>query len=172
MPKPKTKDELIELSQSNFKNLLELINSYSNDELEKEFPKGTLNRNIRDVLAHLHQWHIMLLDWYNVGMTGEKPEMPAKGYSWKNTPELNKKIWKDYKNIKLDEVIRILNNSYQRVQKIIKHHSNEELFEKKKYKWTGSTSLGAYLISNTSSHYGWAIKLITKSMNTKNKTSS
>ncbi|MEL6140134.1 MAG: ClbS/DfsB family four-helix bundle protein, partial [Bacteroidota bacterium] len=28
------------------------------------------------------------------------------------------------------------------------------------YAWTGTTSLGAYLISSTSSHYDWAYKLI------------
>ncbi|HOP45228.1 MAG TPA: ClbS/DfsB family four-helix bundle protein, partial [Flavobacteriales bacterium] len=38
----------------------------------------------------------------------------------------------------------------------------EELFEKKRYRWTGSTSLGAYLVSATSSHYDWALKLIQK----------
>ena len=39
---------------------------------------------------------------------------------------------------------------------------DDELFEKKRYKWTGSTSLGAYLVSATSSHYDWAFKLIKK----------
>ena len=38
--------------------------------------------------------------------------------------------------------------------------------EKKKYKWTGSTSLGAYLVSATSSHYDWAYKLIKKCLKT------
>ncbi len=49
-------------------------------------------------------------------------------------------------------------------QKLIEKHSDVELFEKKRYKWTGTTSLGAYLISSTSSHYDWAIKLIKRSM--------
>lgn len=37
-----------------------------------------------------------------------------------------------------------------------------ELFEKKRYKWTGTTLLGAYFVSATSSHYDWAYKLIKK----------
>jgi len=164
MPKPKSKDELIELSQTNFDTLMELIKSYSSEELDKEFPEGSMNRNIRDVLSHLHHWHLMILEWYKVGMKGEKPNMPAKGYTWKTLPELNKKIWEDYQNIKLNIVKDMLIDSYQKVREIIKHHTNEDLFEKKKYKWTGSTSLGVYLISNTSSHYDWAIKRIKKSM--------
>ncbi len=38
--------------------------------------------------------------------------------------------------------------------------TDEELFTNKCYGWTGSTSLGAYLVSATSSHYDWAIKTL------------
>lgn len=162
MPRPKTKDELLELSQKNYVLLNELVDSYSAEEQTAEFPKGTLNRNIRDVLAHLHHWHLMLLDWYEVGMKGEKPVMPAEGYTWKTVPELNRVIREKYKNVALNEARTKLNQSYQQVQQIIETHSNEELFEKKRYKWTGSTSLGSYLVSATSSHYDWAYKLIKK----------
>lgn len=162
MPRPKNKEELIELSNSNFKLLNNFINSFSEEEQLKEFPKGTMNRNIRDVLAHLHHWHLMMLDWYKVGMKGEKPEMPAKGYTWKTTPALNKAIWEMYLKTDLKEVKKMLDKSFNNLQKVISRHSNEELFEKKRYKWTGSTSLGSYLVSATSSHYDWAYKLIKK----------
>jgi len=56
----------------------------------------------------------------------------------------------------------LLKSSFAKVQKVIKSHSDEELFEKKRYKWTGSTSMGSYLISATSSHYDWAMKLLQK----------
>ncbi|KEQ37045.1 hypothetical protein SK137_1046 [Streptococcus mitis] len=41
---------------------------------------------------------------------------------------------------------------------MIEVFSNDELFTKGVYKWTGGTSLGSYFISSTSSHYGWALK--------------
>lgn len=162
MPRPKSKKELLEQSQSNYQKLIELINSLSEEKLHQDFPKGTLNRNVRDILTHLHQWHLFLLDWYKVGMKGEKPDMPAKGYTWQTLPALNKKIWKESQKIKTKEALIDLKRSYKKVQKIIEKHSNKELFEKKKYEWTGSTSLAAYLISNTCSHYNWAIKIIKK----------
>lgn len=162
MARPTTKEELLHLSQANYKKLNDLIESISDP--NKEFPEGTMNRNIRDVLAHLHHWHLMMLNWYEVGMKGEKPEMPAKGYSWKDTPELNKEIWKKYQKVDFNETKSLFKDSYQDIQKIIEKHTNEELFEKKKYKWTGTTSLGSYLISATSSHYDWAIKLIKKTL--------
>lgn len=162
MPRPKTKDELLELSQKNYSKLLDFIGELPKNEQEKEFPKGYLNRNIKDVLAHLHHWHLMFLDWYRVGMSGKKPDMPAKGHTWKTLPDLNREIWKRYKDISLEEAKEILETSFDSVQKVIEKYSEEDLFTKKRYKWTGSTSLASYLISTTSSHYDWGYKLIKK----------
>ncbi|MEQ9412234.1 MAG: ClbS/DfsB family four-helix bundle protein [Cyclobacteriaceae bacterium] len=160
MPRPQTKTDLVKLSKLNFKRLNDLVDSYSLEEQQVEFPKGTMNRNIRDVLAHLHQWHTMMMEWYEIGMKGEKPEIPAKGYTWKTLPDLNRVIWKKYNHVDLKKIIKWLNESFNQVQKLIAQHTDKELFEKKRYKWTGSTSLGAYFISATSSHYDWAFKLI------------
>lgn len=164
MPRPKNKEELLCLSQENFKKLNDFIDQYSKDEQLAEFAPGTLNRNIRDVLAHLYHWHIMMLDWYRVGKTGKMPDMPAKGYSWKNTPELNQWIRDHYKETDLEEVRNLIQKSHDKIMGLIESHTNEELFQKKRYKWTGSTSLGAYLVSTSSSHYEWALKLIKKGM--------
>jgi hypothetical protein len=164
MPRPTNKTDLLALSQKNFKALNDFVDSFSDEDKGKEFPKGTMNRNIRDVLAHLHQWHLMMIEWYTIGMKGDKPDIPAKGYTWKTTPELNKKIWENYRATDLKKVRKLLDKSYHDVQAIIKKHSDDELFEKKKYKWTGTTSLGAYLVSATSSHYDWALKLMKKAM--------
>lgn len=162
MSRPKTKRELLGLSRENYQKLIGFIDSFSEDEVHAEFPEGTLNRNIRDVLAHLYHWHLMFLNWYNEGMAGKKPDMPAKGYFWKDTPALNREIWKMYRDKDLDEVRRLLDGSHTKVRKIIEKHTDAELFEKKRYKWTGSTSLGVYLVGATSSHYDWAYKLIKK----------
>ena len=167
MPRPKTKSELVSLSQSNFKKLLEFIDTFSPTEQERNFPNGTLNSNIKDVLAHLHHWHLMMREWYQEGMSGKNPAMPAKGYTWKTLPALNREIQKQYKNVSLDKSKKLLIKSFEEIQILIAKHSEVELFEKKRYKWTGSTSLAAYLISNTSSHYDWAIKLIKKCKKTK-----
>ena len=160
MAVPITKIELIQQCQDNYRELNELIDSFPNEEQISEFPKGTMNRNIRDVIAHLHQWHLMFIDWYRVGMKGLKPNMPAKGFSWKDTKELNKKIWRDYQHYELENIREYLNDSYLKLQKIIDKHTDKELFEKRRYNWTGSSSLSTYIRANTSSHYNWAYKLI------------
>lgn len=162
MARPKSKAELLIASQTNFDKLNRLVDAMPPDEQHRAFPEGTMNRNVRDVLAHLHHWHLMLLGWYAVGMTGQKPDMPAPGYTWKTTPQLNQWIWEHYSDVALDDIKARLRDSFSQVQAIIHHHTDDELFEKKRYSWTGSTSLGAYLISATSSHYDWALKLIKK----------
>lgn len=164
MARPKSKEELEALSQENFDKLLTFVESFSSEQQNSSFLEGTMNRNIRDVLAHLYQWHLLMLNWYAVGMKGEKPDMPAKDYTWKTSKELNRKIWEECQSIPLEKAKESLLKSHQKVCTIIKKHTNDELFTKKKYKWTGSTSLGAYLISSTSSHYDWAFKLIKKQL--------
>jgi len=130
MPRPKSKEELLLLGEENYEKLLRLIDSFSDEEKASSFPPGTMNRNIRDVLAHLHHWHLMMMTWYEVGMRGEKPEMPAPGYSWKTTPELNREIWKKYSDLPLKEARKNFEQSHADVMKLVRKHSNEELFER------------------------------------------
>lgn len=75
----------------------------------------------------------MMLEWYKIGMSGTKPAMPAEGYTWKDLPALNTRINEQYLMYTLDEVKVLLNQSYKDVQVLIVAHSDEELFEKKKY---------------------------------------
>ncbi len=88
--------------------------------------------------------------------------MPAKGYTWETLPDLNREIWKKYQDVNLTEAKEMLQTSFDSVQEIIEKNAEEDLFTKKKYRWTGSTLLVAYLISATSSHYHWAYKLMKK----------
>lgn len=163
MPRPKNKDELLELSNSNFNKMLKLIESFGEEEIiNGKMPFEDRDKNIRDILAHLHQWHLMMLDWYKVGMNGEKPNIPAKGYTFKTTPELNQEIWKKYQTTKYREILNMIKESFSEIQILINQHTNNELFEKRKYKWTGTTSLGSYLTSASSSHYDWAMKKLRK----------
>lgn len=162
MPRPKSKTELLNLSEKNYQKLINLIENLPTEKQNQALPEGTMNRNIRDVLGHLYHWHLMFLNWYEVGMKGEKPKMPAAGYTWKMTPELNHKIWDKCQNLALERVKIEFEETHLQIIEIIEEHTDTELFTKQYYKWTNTTSLGAYLISTSSSHYDWAWKLIKK----------
>jgi hypothetical protein len=102
----------------------------------------------------------MMMNWYQIGMSGKKPAIPAEDVTWQTLPVLNHRIYDQYKGTELQKSIGMLKKSHEEMKEIINQHSDEELFEKKRFAWTGTTSLGAYLISATSSHYDWALKTI------------
>ncbi|MBP9479261.1 MAG: ClbS/DfsB family four-helix bundle protein [Sebaldella sp.] len=162
MARPTSKDELLSLSNENFSKLINLIETLPEEKQEMNFLFEGRDRNIRDVLAHLHEWHLMMLKWYETGMNGEKPITPAKGYTWKTLPALNLVIWEKYQDLNLETVQKKLIESHKQIENLINKHSNEELFVKGYYPWTKTTSLGSYFISSTSSHYDWAIKKVRK----------
>ncbi|MBP1045163.1 ClbS/DfsB family four-helix bundle protein [Enterococcus sp. BWM-S5] len=158
MARPTTKESLLTQSDENYQKLMDLIDSMSPAEQEQVFSFEDRDKNVRDVLIHLHEWHNMMESWYTDGMAGEKPAIPAPGYTFKTTPELNLKIWESYQDTPLADAKELLQKSADRMIQLIEQHTDEELFTKKYYKWTNTTSLGAYFISSTSSHYDWALK--------------
>ncbi|MCL1876694.1 ClbS/DfsB family four-helix bundle protein [Candidatus Saccharibacteria bacterium] len=123
---------------------------------------GIQDKNARDLLMHLHEWHKMLIEWYDKNTAGEKVSFLPEGFSWKTTPELNKLFWENYQNVTLPEAKELLRKSHAEVMERMGRHNNDELFIKSRYDWTGTTSLGAYFVSATSSHYDWATKLLKK----------
>lgn len=160
MPKPASQSELLAANDEAFQSLKVIIGSFSAAQLSNEFPFPHRDRNVRDVLAHLYEWQQMFFRWYRVGMTGKIPVMPAPGYTWKTTPALNHQIWQEYQSWTFTDLFDKLNKSHRKLQGMIRKHTNEELFTKRRYSWTGSTSLGVYMTGAGWSHYHWALKLL------------
>jgi hypothetical protein len=126
-------------------------------------PSGYPRGSVKDMLAHLDAWHRMFLQWERVGRTGEVAAMPAPGYSWKATPALNMEIHQRHADDCWEDVMASLRESHAQVREVIESYGDEELFEKKRYRWTGSTSVGSYAVSATTSHYDWAMKHLRQS---------
>ncbi len=167
MPRPTNKDELVAAATDQYDRLWKMIDSMSDEEKNSEFKFEDRDKNLRDVLIHLHEWHNMMDTWYRVGvLEGRIPYVPGEGYTWKTLPALNLKIWERYQDVSLSEAKDLLKESHSRIMELIDRHTNEELFSKGIYKWTKSSTLGAYFIGSTSSHYDWAMKKIKKHIKT------
>ena len=94
MARPKSKDELLEAANLEFSNLWKLIDSMTKEEQTSIFLFEDRDKNLRDVLAHLYEWRIMLENWHRIGtIEGGIPQVPGEGYTWKTLPDLNMKIW-------------------------------------------------------------------------------
>lgn len=152
------KEILLENSDKNFNALLEIIESIPSRKRSISIETHERDKNFRDVLMHLYEWHAMLERWHREGMDGDNPFMPAPGYKWNTIKILNMRIWKNYQDVTLNQALKKLKLSHERVMELIKSHTNEELMTKNYYKWTKTSNLYSYFAANTSHHYIWAIK--------------
>jgi hypothetical protein len=120
--------------------------------------------SIKDVLAHLVAWQQMVLTWHAAGRRGEAPATPAPDLTWQQLPELNQRIWLAWRDRTLHEVQTAYSDSCAAICAAIEATSDAELWTPRVYKWTKSSTLGAYYVSATSSHTLWARTEIRKGL--------
>ena len=65
MARPQDKDSLLQQADLNYTKLMELINNLPVSVQEGTFPFEDRDKNIRDVLIHLYEWHLLILNWIN-----------------------------------------------------------------------------------------------------------
>lgn len=170
MARPTTKPDLIKAASEQFEKMWMLIDAMTDEEQNAafRFSDGTdrkeahwaRDKNIRDVLIHLYEWHQLLLGWADANQNGEaKPFLPVP-YTWKTYGVMNVAFWEKHQSTPYAEAREMLLGSHKKVLGLIEQFSNEELFENRHFNWTGTTSLGSYCVSATASHYDWAIKKI------------
>ena len=174
MPRARNKDELMQFSEENYAKLMELISNMTEKQMNTPFDFSgdagkkeahwSRDKNVRDVLIHLYEWHCLMLKYpkANEGVTDKKSAiafLPAE-YSWKTYGAMNSMFWKRHQNTSLENAKALLSKSHKEVLALADQYTDEELFTKGYFPWTGTSSLGSYFVSNMSSHYAWAIKKI------------
>ena len=168
MARPKTKENLMIAAKENFEKLNTLISKMSDKELttpfdfskdeKKKEAHWKRDKNLRDVLIHLYEWHQLILNWVESNQKGEEKPFIPQPYNWRTYGDMNVEFWKKHQNTSLEDATKALQKSHKEVLKLAENFTNEELFSKKVYKWVGGSTLGSYFVSATSSHYDWAIK--------------
>ncbi|MBQ3515558.1 MAG: ClbS/DfsB family four-helix bundle protein [Lachnospiraceae bacterium] len=168
MPRPQSKNDLIEAANSNYDKLLNLIDSMSEIELNTEFDFSSdikkkeahwkRDKNLRDILVHLHEWHNLMLEWVANNRSGIQKPFLMEGYNWKTYGDMNLLFWRRNQTVTLDIALEQFKESHKKIMSVIQTMSNDELFKKNVYEWVGGSTIGSYFISVTSSHYDWAMK--------------
>lgn len=168
MARPQTKEDLINAATVNYDKLMKLIDSMTEMELSTEFDFSSdakkkeahwgRDKNLRDILVHLHEWHNLVLEWVECNKAGENRSFLLEGYNWKTYGDMNMLFWKQNQFVTLETAMEQFKESHQKVMELIETMSNDELFQKNVYDWVGGSTLGSYYISATSSHYDWAMK--------------
>lgn len=168
MGRATTKTDLLENAISNYNKLNVLISELTEEELSTPFDFSgnekkkeahwRRDNNLRDVLIHLYEWHQLLLNWIRSNKNGENKPFIPKPYNWKTYGDMNVEFWKKHQNTPLEQAREMLNKSHEEILNLGDSFSNEELFSRGAYEWVGGSTLGSYFVSNTASHYDWAIK--------------
>lgn len=174
MPRPINKTDLLQSSETQFQKLQNLILSLSEQDQESDFSfdpeflahqkeaHWQRDKNLRDILIHLYEWHQLLLYWIWENQKGVSTSFLPAPYTWRTYGEMNIELWKKHQQTSLQKAKELLEKSHSQVMSLIERFSEEELFTKAYFSWTGTTSLGSYCISATSSHYDWAMKKLKK----------
>ena len=168
MARPQTKEDLLIAAKENYEKLNTLIAKMSDEQLttpfdfskdeKKKEAHWKRDKNLRDVLIHLYEWHQLILNWVESNQKGEEKPFIPQPYNWRTYGDMNVEFWKKHQNTSLEDATKALQKSHKDVLKLVENFTNEELFSKKVYKWVGGSTLGSYFVSATSSHYDWAIK--------------
>ena len=85
---------------------------------------------------------------------------------------MNVGFWEKHQNTPYEKSKEMVKNSHSEVMELIETFSNDELFSKGHFSWTGTSTLGSYCVSATGSHYDWAIKKIKAHIKNSQKTNN
>lgn len=168
MGRATSKTDLMSAAQTHYQKLNELIESMTEKELSTAFDFSAdikkkeahwaRDKNLRDVLIHLYEWHQLVLNWVSSNMKGEdKPFLPPP-YNWKTYGDMNVEFWKKHQHTLLEDADKMYRKSHEEVMELAETFSDKELFTKDIFPWVGGSTLGSYFVSATASHYDWAIK--------------
>jgi hypothetical protein len=115
---------------------------------------------IKDLALHMTAWEQLFLAWYRAGLRGEPVATPAAGYMWKETSRLNRDLQKRLARTSWNQAIKDFHHSYTEIHNVARQIKEAELLERRRYTWTGSTNVAAYLAANTTSHYRTGTKIL------------
>lgn len=133
MPRPQTKNQILSASQEDYQALQKFLATLTPDQM---IQPGTLGEwSVKDTLAHLHEWHQMVLNWVAAGQRGETPSVPAKDFKWSQLPALNQDIYEQYRHHSLADVLEMFHASYLQIMTLIENLSEEELFTPGLHPW-------------------------------------
>ena len=169
MPRPTTKADLIQAANEQFAKLWTLIGEMSDEEKSADIVPNERDKNVRDVLVYLYEWHCLLLNWIRSNTNRNPAPFLPVPYNWKTYPQMNVVFWEKHQNTSYTDAETMLKKTHKEVLALIETFSNEALFSKGTFDWTGTTTLGSYCVSATSSHYDWAIKDIKNALKKRRK---
>jgi hypothetical protein len=168
MARATTKIELITTANEQFDKLWKLIDSLTDKQQNATFGKEMAtageekhwvrDKNLRDVLTHLYEWHQLVLNWVASNEKGTATPFLPTGITWANYQKMNVGFWEKHQNTPYEKSKQMLKGSHAQVLALVDKYSDAELFGKFPFGLTAKSSVAEYCRAATASHYVWAIK--------------
>jgi hypothetical protein len=153
MAAPRTKALLLADAEKEREALLAMLGGMSREQL---LWPGAYGWSAKDQVAHLAEWERMLFGWYDAGLRGENPPVPAEGYTWATEDALNRVIYERHRDDQLEHAMADWRDTSRRLIALTQTIPEMELFMPERYAWTGRGTLASFVYECGPNHYRWA----------------
>ena len=107
--------KLMDIISKMTENQMNTLFDFSGDKSKKE-AHWNRDKNVRDVLIHLYEWHQLMLKFIENNADGKSniPFLPPE-YSWKTYGAMNVMFWNRHQNTSLERAKAMLAESHEKV---------------------------------------------------------
>ncbi|WP_262316837.1 ClbS/DfsB family four-helix bundle protein [Lacticaseibacillus parakribbianus] len=160
MAKPQTRQDLILSTYRHHDRLVAQVDALSPSEQAAAFAFKGRDHNLRDVFVQLAAWEDLYLDWSQANLAGDAKRFLPQPYTWQTVGKLGRKIQAEHVDTTLSDARQLFESAYGKIMDQYEQLTNEQLFLRGFYPWTGSMALGEYAAMVSSQHFAWGIKVL------------
>ncbi len=159
MTAPETRDALIDAADLCLSAFERAVDDVPEAERTAPFAGTGRDRDLRDVVNHLHAWHVLLLGWLDADAAGRSPAFPAEGYDWASLDDLNLALRDRYRDVDLEAARRRLRTSHAEVLARLAGIEDASLYDPSRHPWLRG-ALAEPVHECLGAHYDWAIEAV------------
>jgi hypothetical protein len=158
---PKSRADLYQLIEANFTKLSELLNELEDRHWSRPCDESF---TVKEIVAIRLWWTRAVCKWVKSSGSGRSISIPASGYTWRQTPELNLSIAAQSSKQTPKQLMGKLKLAKKNVLLVLDELSDKELTNTGVYDWCGKWPIMRWVSVNTSSQYAGAYRLIKKAI--------
>ena len=148
---PATKPEVLELIQGEKRRLQEALGKLTESQMLAPNLDG--DRSVKDVLAHIAAWELLMVEWLKETYAGLTPQRPAPGMTWDDLDQLNERIYLENKDRSLAEILAMFEAASTQADQAVHAMIEIDLFDGSRFAWRNGDPMWHMVAANTWWHY-------------------